>query len=145
MYTWPHQCYQCYLAASEAPCWSKQGRTQYDENADSDDDNDGYCDIPKVFWCKLKTKKKLPLASTTQGHLSSSKDSCNYPFCLPAPSVFPFPCIRINLGSFILIITYLLNWQSQSRTIENKASFWIWAKAHFYATAPFQRNFIHPK
>lgn len=44
---------QHYLAASQALCWSKQGRIENDENADSDDDKDGYCDIPKVFWCKL--------------------------------------------------------------------------------------------
>lgn len=107
-----------YLAASQALCWSKEGRRENDENADSDDDNDGCCDIPKVFWYKLI--KKLPLSSTIQGNLSSCKDSCNHPFRMPAPSVFPLPCITINLGSFILIVSYLLNWQSQRRTIETK-------------------------
>lgn len=89
-----------------------------DENADSDDDNDGYRDIPEVFWCKLI--KNYLFAAQCSGHLSSSKDSCNHPFCLPAPSVFPLPCIRINLSSFILIVSYLLNWQSQWRTIETQ-------------------------
>lgn len=42
-----------------------------------------------------------------QCNLSSSKDSCNHPFCSPGPSVFPLPYIRINLGSFILIIIHL--------------------------------------
>ena len=78
---------------------------------------------PKCFDASWLKKKTLPLSSTIQGHLSSSNDRCNHPFCLPGPSVFPLPWIRINLGSFILIVSYLLNWQSQRRTTETKHIF----------------------
>lgn len=76
-----------------------------------------------------------------QGHLSSGNDRCNHPFCLPGPSLFPLPCIRINLGSFILIISYLLNWQSQRRTRETKLDLKV-SQDTSLCDCILQRNFV---
>lgn len=85
--------------------------------------------ISSVFWYKLI---KTASFCTIRGHFSSRKDSCNHPFCFPVPSVFSLACIRINLGSFILIISYLQNWQSQKRTTETKLILKISQSIHLY-------------
>lgn len=107
---------QHYLAASKTLCWSKRGKIENDENGDNNDDKDGYSDNPKVLM--MEADKKLPLSSRIQSHFSSGKDNCNHPFCLLSPSIFSLPCVTINLGSFILILSYFLNWQSKKRTGE---------------------------
>lgn len=91
--------------------------------------------ISSVFWYKLI---KTASFCTIQGHFSSRKDSCNHPFCFPVPSVFPLACIRINLGSFILIISYLQNWQSQKRTTETKLILKISQSIHLYNSIPLE-------
>lgn len=76
---------QHYLAASQAVCWSKQGGRENDENADSHDDNDGYCDIPKVFWCKLIKNYLFPAQYRPICHLA--RTVVIIPFaCLPHQS-----------------------------------------------------------
>jgi len=82
-------------------------------------------------------------SSAAQRHSSSSENGCNHPFCSPPPSVFPFPCIRINLRSFIVIVSYLLNGQSQWRAKETKAHCFeneLKYVCTFSAAASFKRN-----
>lgn len=108
-----------YLVRPQTPCGAQE---KVIINADNDDDNDCCVDIAQSLLMQTDKKKK-PTSSqhnTCRAICHRGKDSCNHPSCLSGPSVFPSLCIGTGPGSFILIVAYLLNWQSQKRTLQTK-------------------------